>query len=125
MALTPLMGYPRFKMDYEAGIFYLGKQRFSWAHWAYPLLPRWMQLQGRAAKEGFSIYNNAIWETLSEGDIKYHVRKVCAECQGKLLINYDGDYYCQDCGLMLGERVYLPGYESLQQSAPMPRTKRE
>jgi hypothetical protein len=119
LAQTFLLGYPRFRMDYEAGIFYLGKQRFSLAHWAYPFLPRWMQVQGRLAKETFSIYNNSIWETLSEGDEKYHIRQICEECFGPLRINHDGDYFCRDCGLLLGESVMLPGYDSIRQSAPM------
>ena len=92
LALNPLLGYPRFRMDYEAGIFYLGKQRFSRAHWAYPFLPHWMQIQGRLAKETFSIFNNALWETLSEGDEKFHVRQICEECFGPLRMNADGDY---------------------------------
>jgi hypothetical protein len=116
---TPLLGYPRFRMDYTAGVFYLGKQRFSRAHWAYYLLPRWMQIQGRLAKEDFSIFNNAIWQTFSDGKKKYHVRKVCDMCDGTLLINNDGDYYCKECGLMLGERVLIPGYDSISQSTPM------
>jgi hypothetical protein len=118
-ALTPLLGYPRFKMDFEAGIFYLGKQRFTRAHWAYPLLPKWMQLQGRAAKEAFSLYNNSIWVTISEGDLRFHIRPRCDECGGEVHINADGDYYCVECGLMLGESTMLPGYDSLMQSSPM------
>jgi hypothetical protein len=120
LKLTPMLGYPRFRMDYEAEIFYLGKQRFSRAHWAYPFLPRWMQIQGRLAKETFSIFNNSIWETLCEGDDKHHIRQVCEECFGPLRINDDGDYFCRDCGLLLGESMLLPGYDSILQSAPMP-----
>lgn len=119
LAQTPMMGYPRFRMDYDAGIFYLGKQRFSLAHWAYPLLPKWMCAQGRPAKETFSIFNNALWDTFSEGELKFHVRQVCDECFSPLRMNNDGDYYCKECGLVVGPGAMLPGYDSIQQSTTM------
>ena len=119
LARTPMMGYPRFRMDYEAGIFFLGKQRFSRAHWAYPLLPKWMYRQGRTAKEIFSIYNNALWDCLEEGEIRFHVRRVCDECFGPIRMDEAGDYYCDACGLLIGEGVMLPGYDSIQQSTTM------
>lgn len=116
---TPMMGYARFRMDYEAGIFYLGTQRFSLAHWAYPFLPKWMQVQGRPAKESFSIFNNALWEIFEEGDLKFHVRRVCDECSGPLRMGNDGSYYCNECGLVVGSSIMLPGYDSIRQSTIM------
>ena len=115
---TPIMGYSRFRTDYETGILYLGKQRFSLATWGFQL-PKWMRIQGRLAKETFSIYNNTLWEILSEGEVKFHVRRVCDECFGPLRMNDDGDYYCANCGLGMSTSVMLPGYDSIQQSTTM------
>jgi len=117
LVLTPIMGYSRFRMDYEAGILYLGKQRFSLATWDYQL-PKWMRIQGRSAKETFSIYNNSLWECFTEGELKFHVRRACDECRGPLRMNADGDYYCKDCGLMMDD-IMLPGYDSIRQSTTM------
>ena len=81
--LTPILGYASFYEDFENGILYKGKRRFSMNDWPSIHPPKFIWAQGRATKESFSPQNDP-----SPG-----------HCCGKpLLADPDGRFYCQVCG---------------------------
>lgn len=91
---TPIFGYKHFMAE-ENRLLYRGHQ-FSMSEWPSHLPPKFIQIQGRPAKEEFSIYNDRPTISIrTQGGILLTLD--ACPCGGCLLLDFSGNLYCNAC----------------------------
>lgn len=91
---TPIFGYKHFIAE-ETRLLYRGHQ-FSMSEWPSHLPPKFIQIQGRSAKEEFSIYNDRPEIHIQTRSGAVLTLDACP-CGGRLVLDRNGDLYCEVC----------------------------
>jgi len=91
---TPIFGYKHFIAE-ETRLLYRGHQ-FSMSEWPSHLPPKFIQVQGRPAKEEFSIYNDRPVIHIQTRTGAVLTLDACP-CGGRLMLDGNCNLYCEAC----------------------------